>query len=782
MLDNDDHAEIKEPKKAQEWLDLIEDSTAYFRNYLDSCDNIDKIYSDLDGYRSGLYDRDFPLFWSNIQVMGPSVYARKPEPVVTPKFKDRRPVYRTASELLERVSSVAFDLADINEIMLQCRDDLIINGRGVAWVRYDDDKVCIEHLDRRDFLHEPARKWQDVSWVARRGWLTYEEMEDRFGEEVAAEVSYQTKDRENKFGPQDGTKKCGVWEIWHKTEDKVVWVTEGVEDVLEEGEPHLKLEGFFPCPQPAYATVQRRTLIPVSDVIYYKGQLEQINVATARLHALSNALTMKGFYPGGGEIGEAIEQAMSVEDDGRVMIPVSSMAAFGNGGDVVVWLPIEQVANTMTALVEFRRQIIDDVYQIIGLSDIMRGATQAEETATAQQLKQQNGSYRVQDKQNELVRLSRDLVRITAEIISEHYSRKQLEEMAQMDLPTKAEIDKQIRDVKAQIQALMTEIQTAQNDPEVQAMMQQNPEAGQQALQQAQGQIQGLEAELAKLEETVTIDKCIDFLSDNKLRPFVLDIETDSTIYPDEMAEKKSRSELLNVVMGVLPAAAQLAALGPQAVALAGGLLKFSVAPYRVGRELDGLIDDFVDSAPQMAEAMQAQQGEGDEDAMKQLAEAELQKAKAATMKVEADSQLKQAELQGKMQQMQAEFQEKQGKMALEQGKLQLQASKQEQEFAAKMAEMDAKQNLMQAQTAKILAEIGLDVRKQDLAEYQAATDTQLRTTEMQVNEAHRAEDMAVAERDKQIDTTLRVRDSERAAQMGDRQQSLAEKRAMERE
>lgn len=381
------------------------------------------------------------------------------------------------------------------------------------------------------------------------------------------------------------------------------------------------------------------------------------------------------------------------------------------------------------------------------------------------------------------MRLSRDLVRITAEIIAEHYSRKQLEDMAQMDLPTKAEIDKQIRDVKAQIQALMTEIQTAQNDPEVQAMMQQNPEAGQQALQQAQGQIQGLEAELTKLEDTVTIDKCIDFLSDNKLRPFVLDIETDSTIYPDEMAEKASRTELLNVVMGVLPAAAQLASLGPQAVALAGGLLKFSVAPYRVGRELDGLIDDFVDSAPQMAEAMQAQQGGGeDQEAMAQIAEAELQKAKASTMKVEADSQLKQAELQGKMQQMQADFQEKQAKMQLEQGKLQLQASKQEQEFAAKMAEMDAKQNLMQAQTAKILSEIGLDVRKQDLEEYKAATDTQLRTTEMQVNEAHRAEDMAVAERDKQVDTTLRVRDSERAAQMGDRQQSLAEKQAMERE
>lgn len=32
------------------------------------------------------------------------------------------------------------------------------------------------------------------------------------------------------------------------------------------------------------------------------------------------------------------------------------------------------------------------------------------------------------------------------------------------------------------------------------------------------------------------------------------------------------------------------------------------------------------------------------------------------------------------------------------------------------------------------------------------------------------------------VDTTLRVRDSERAAQMGDRQQGLAEKRASERD
>ena len=38
-----------------------------------------------------------------------------------------------------------------------------------------------------------------------------------------------------------------------------------------------------------------------------------------------------------------------------------------------------------------RKQIIEDIYQIMGLSDIMRGATDPQETLGAQQLKTQYG-------------------------------------------------------------------------------------------------------------------------------------------------------------------------------------------------------------------------------------------------------------------------------------------------------------------------------------------------------------------------------------------------------
>ena len=43
-------------------------------------------------------DREFEMFWANMEVFKPSIYAKAPVPVVVPKFKDQRPVQQAASE------------------------------------------------------------------------------------------------------------------------------------------------------------------------------------------------------------------------------------------------------------------------------------------------------------------------------------------------------------------------------------------------------------------------------------------------------------------------------------------------------------------------------------------------------------------------------------------------------------------------------------------------------------------------------------------------------------
>jgi hypothetical protein len=98
----------------------------------------------------------------------------------------------------------------------------------------------------------------------------------------------------------------------------VVWVARGCEDILDEDNPHLDLQGYFPCPKPAYGTCQRGSLVPVPDVLQYKDQLDEVNMLTGRIHALSDALEVKGFYPAGAtEISDAVQTAININAGAR---------------------------------------------------------------------------------------------------------------------------------------------------------------------------------------------------------------------------------------------------------------------------------------------------------------------------------------------------------------------------------------------------------------------------------------------------------------------------------
>lgn len=747
MIDQDD--DRPERGDAQPWLDMLEDAEKQLADWQAASDKIDRIYASLTSLRNMRRDREFQLFWSNIEVMAPSIYARPPVPVVTPKFKDKRPIYRVASELLERSCIVSLDLADIDQTMLELRDDLAIVGRAVAWVRYesdeDGDRVCYDHVDRKDFLHEPARKWAEVDWVASCAWLSKTEMRERF-KDAADEVSYgRPRDDNGRFSNRLSDRRCGVWEIWCKSQNKVVWVTDGAPKVLDEDTPHLKLEGFFPCPRPAYATLERRSLIPVPDMLFYKDQLDEVNDLTRRIHALAEAIKVRGFYAGGGDLGEAVERAIKLEDDAQILVPVPNLQGLTQGGGApIIWLPIEQVAKTIEGLIALRRQVFEDIYQIVGLSDIMRGMTQAEETLGAQQLKQQNGSYRVRDKQNELVRMARDLVRLGAEIMAEEFSRKTLISMAQMDLPTDAEAKKTVRDLESQakqeLEALADQAEQGHGDP--QQMQEQFAQQQQQIIAKYQPQVQ-------KASQQVTIDQVMAFLKDEKLRPFVLDIETDSTIYPDEMAEKASRAEFVGVFNQAMQTVAQAVQAGPEAIALAGGVFKFALAPYRVGRELEALIDDLVDAAPEIAERM-SQQGEGEDNG---LAAAQMELAKAEMAKVESQTQANQANAQLKMQELQLKAAEAQAQTEQSQQKFQLEVEKTQ----GMITETDARTRKVEAEILKLSVDAENQTRREDREDVKTSADIAARQTDQ----------VMVAEQ--------RVTSDARA----DRQQSFAEEQAI---
>jgi len=646
-----------EPKSAKAWINLLEESEKAFEDWNDRCDNIDKRYASNERLVQMGREREFQMLWANIEVLKPTIYAKAPVPVVVPKFKDRRPVYQAASELMERCCVVSFDLARIDELMKLVRDDVILYSRGVAWCRYegaskdgqyDYERVCIDHKNRRDFLHGLARNWREVPWVAAASYLTREEARDRFKKYSGyayQEAEYKVDRDAEEIGGTDNRERAKFWEIWHKEMERVVWVAKGCEDILDEDEPHLKLEGFFPCPKPAYSTVQPGSLIPVPEVLQYRDQLDEINDLTRRIHALSQALTAKGFYPAGaGELAEAIETALKMNTPGALMVPVSNWAAFGGSKETIIWMPIDMIASTVQTLIMVRKQVIDDIYQITGLADIMRGSTDARETLGAQELKTQFGSTRIRDKQQELVRIARDLVAISGQIMTEEFDQVTLIEMSQTQLPTQAMQQQQVMQLHQEIQQQQQQWEQTQTDPRFVQLQQTNPQAVQQAQEQVDQAIETGQQTLKRIHEKPTLEQVMRFLKDNKSKAFTLDIETDSTVMIDENGEKERRAEFIQVLTPMLQQVGQMVTATPESAEFCGALLKFATAPYRAGRELDGAVDNLI-------ELMKAEQGKPKgKDPITAQNETALQieqmKVDAIKARDQTEAQLKQQEME----------------------------------------------------------------------------------------------------------------------------------------
>src|SRR3546814_14250105 len=101
-------------------------------------------------------------------------------------------------------------------------------------------------------------------------------------------------------------------------------------------------------------------------------------------------------------------------------------------------------------------------------------------------------------------------------------------------------------------------------------------------------------------------------IRDQRGRSLIIDIETDSTVMTDEIAEKSSRAEFLTGFANAIGAIQPLLAAGEQGAKMAGAMLKFALEPFNVSRDLDAIIYEFVENAPEVAAAM-GDQGHGEE-------------------------------------------------------------------------------------------------------------------------------------------------------------------------
>lgn len=439
------HATKEEPKdfgKGQSgiyrrWMREIEQSNVDHIDFLEKSRKVMRRYFGDDIIESR-HRKRFNILWSNIQVMMPTLYNKAPEPHIIRAFRDDENMAGIAAELLERNLVQVIETQNTDRIFDRVIQDFLITGRGVIWVRYEpkiveaqspeqvpylsNESVMFDYVHWSDFRHNAARDWKEVRWVARRVHMTKDEMKKRFGS-VGGEVGMDVRAAPK----QDYEKKpkvfqtAIVWEIWDKQSQKVYWLSPGLPDkLLDMSSPICKYQDFFPCPEPLTATIKSDSIIPRPDYFYYQNQAEEIDQLTMRIDLLTDALKVMGFY--NSEFKEPLGRILEAPEN--TMVPVDVYAAASERGGMkgqIEYFPIQEVAATLRNLVELRERVKSDAYEISGISDILRGETKSSETATAQRLKTQFGSIRLQKKRDEINRLIRQVYHLASETISQKF-------------------------------------------------------------------------------------------------------------------------------------------------------------------------------------------------------------------------------------------------------------------------------------------------------------------------------------------------------------------------
>ena len=541
------------------------------------------------------------ILWSNVQTVMPAVFSRLPKPEVTRRNKDRDPVGRVASQILERALSYEIEhYPDYASAMGNAVEDRFLPGRGVVWVRYephftspmvsedtqDEDDPQGEEIEElaepdeppevieyecspcdyvawQDFGHAVVRTWEEQWLVWRRVYMDREQLEERFGED-AKQIPLDVKeDKGDKGEKVESVPQACIYELWDKRRKKAVWLSKSYDKLIDERDDPLQLQDFFPCPRPLYATTTTGSLVPIPDFSLYQDQARELDIITGRIDKLVRALRVAGVYAA--ENAE-LKNLIGDSADNR-MIPVSNWAMFAEKGGIkgsVDWFPVDMVVSVLQALYVSRDQCKQTIYEITGISDIVRGASDAGETATAQQIKSRFASIRLQKMQSEVARFAADLIRIKAEIMCELYQPQTLLMYAD-----------------------------AMNLPEVQKI--QDPMQQQQFVMQA-----------------------VQLLRDQYTRGFRISISSDALVEIDEQQEKQDRIEFLGAAGEYVKQAAEATKVAPEMAPLMVELLLFGVRGFKVGAEVESAFEELADrireQAPvdprmqQMQQELQAQQ------------------------------------------------------------------------------------------------------------------------------------------------------------------------------
>jgi hypothetical protein len=719
---------------AKYWLKQLDLSNSRVEKWLEKAKGAVRLYE-----AQKREDDAFNILYSNTETLLPALYNALPRPVAQRRFKDADPVAKAVCDTLTRALEYTTDSPDaeyeaFDDVVRSAVLGALVPGLGVTWFRYDfeseqseqepavpegiaaegttftdgdptDDvqkpvpqeqvtyeAVCAQNVDYNDFRWGYARSWKSVPWCARRHVMTKTDVKEQFGPEVAALVTFEepqksdgddvdsSKGDANNEENRGSAKVADVWEIWHKAKKQVVFVSPQYKagPLEDPKDDPLGLSGFFPCPEPLQFTAKVSSLVPTPLYSFYERQAKELNKVTIRIGRVMDAMKVRGFYN-----GQLTELTKLLEQGDNTLLAAANATAF-EGKDLAnqIWLmPLQELAGVLQTLVQQRQQIKQTIYEITGISDILRGSTVASETATAQNLKSQWGTLRLKRLQKKVQVYVRSSMRIQTEIIAGKFSMQTLAEITGLPymMPEqKAQAQQALQQVKQQ-QMMQPPPppgpSPAQPSPTGQPP---TPGGGQPPPDPMAQQVQQLEQQVQQIDW----GQVMQTLRSNVLRGYKIDIETNSTIDADATEDRENINELMQAL------ATSMQSFGPaiQEGVLPMGAFRAILLAIARRYEFGAEVEEELNSMPQQLP----------------------QKPDPAVQKAQMDMQQSEKEGQMKLQQMQLDLQTAQMEAELKRAAMQQKAQLDERKHQLMLEKMNREEVMAQQEHQRKLQEMAM--------------------------------------------------------------------------
>jgi hypothetical protein len=544
------------------WAKEIAASKKWLQKWHNRAKTIERKYllADQDASNNNRDVSRFPLFWSNVQTTLAALYGQIPKVDVDRANLDPGDdVARVAAVILERIFQFeADDLENSPYYVLQdCILDRLVAGMGVSWARYEfksqdftvggvmddagaplvipiitEERAPLDYVRWQDFLFSPCKRWQERRWVARRVPMTAEGLRKRFGDAASGVPMALKSSAVTRAASDDDPLRAltedmaDVWEIWCGSTKWAYWYVQGHDRLLDAKQDPLQLQDFFPVRRPLCATALTKAYIPKPDYDYAKSQYDELDLIASRTGMLTEALKLVGVYD---KAAEGVQRMLNQASMNQ-LIPVDNWAMFAEKGGIkgqVDWLPLDVVVAALQYLVQRKQTLSQEVFELLGISDIQRGMAQTKETATTQRLKAQFGSARGARGSEEVARFVTDNYRMRAEIICRHWQPQTILYVSQID--------------KTPDKALAAEaVKLLKSDPSV-AMR--------------------------------------------------VKISADNVTAPDWELEKGQRVEFLTAISGFITAALPLTQTSPSAGPFLIQMLQWTASGFKAGKQIEGVLD-----------------------------------------------------------------------------------------------------------------------------------------------------------------------------------------------